>query len=187
MSENEKLSGVQEKPKNKILDAITTGFDWIYRILLEYSKLVLLVIVVIVTAQVFSRKVLNSSIRWSEEVTLVLMVWMAFISMAIGVEKNLHICIEMFFKHFPKVVQNVLNFINNLLVLLVGGVLLVYGVKLIQYTSTSTLPATQWPACTLYLMMPVGGFFIVYFSLLRLLGLERYRHLNIEEGGNQDV
>lgn len=180
MSEN-------EKPKNKVLDAITTVFDWIYRVLLEYSKLVLLVIVVIVTAQVFCRKVLGTSIRWSEEVTLVLMVWMAFISMAIGVEKNLHISIEMLFKKFPKPVQKVLDFINNLLILIVGVVLVISGISLIQFTSTSTLPATQWPACTLYLMLPVGGFFIVYFSLLRLLGLERYRHLNIEEGGNQDV
>ena len=175
------------KPKNKVLDAITYVFDWVYRILLEYSKLVLLVIVVIVSAQVFARKVLGSGIRWSEEVTLVLMVWMAFISMAIGVEKGLHISIEMFFKKFPVFLQKILDTINSLLTGTVGAVLLIYGSKLIQFTSKSTLPATQWPACTLYLMIPVGGFFILYFSILKLFHLERYRHINVEEGGNADV
>ncbi len=187
MDDKELSSSVEKKPKNKVLDAVTTVIDWVYRILLQYSKFVLLVIVIVVTAQVISRKLLHSSIRWSEEVTLVLMVWMAFISMAIGVEKNLHISIEVLYKKFPAPVKKVVNIINNLLVLLVGIVLVVYGIKLIGYTSTSTLPATQWPACTLYLMLPVGGFFIVYFSFLRIFGLERYHHKGKEEGEETNV
>ena len=171
-----------EKKKNPVLNAITLAFDAVYRVLLEYSKFVLLVIVVIVSAQVFARKILGSSIRWSEEVTLVLMVWMAFISMAIGVEKELHISIEMFFKKMPLLLQKILTTLNSLLTGVVGAVLLVYGVKLIQFTAKSTLPATQWPACTLYLMIPVAGAFILYFSLLKLFHLERYRHLKLEEG-----
>ncbi|WP_368182591.1 TRAP transporter small permease [Anaerotruncus rubiinfantis] len=62
----------------------------------------LLVIVLIVSAQVIARKFIGQSIRWSEEVALLLMVWMAFISMAIGVEKKLHIAISMFFPMFPE-------------------------------------------------------------------------------------
>ena len=177
-----------EKPKNKVLSGIATVFDWIYKILVEYSKFVLLVIVVIVSAQVFARKVMHSSIRWSEEVTLVLMVWIAFISMAIGVHDNLHISIEVVFDRLPKPAQKVFNFLNNLFIALVGIVLLVYGIKLIISTSTSTLPATKWPACTLYLMLPVGGFFITYFSIMRLLGLERYINTGKKkEGGEENV
>jgi TRAP-type transport system small permease protein len=48
----------------------------------------------------------------------------------------------------------------------------------------STLPATQWHAGILYLMMPVGGVFIMYFSFLSLFNLEKYRHFDIEEGKN---
>lgn len=171
---------------SKILSTITLVFDIVYRILLEYSKLVLLVIVFIVSAQVFSRKVLNSSIRWSEEVALLLMVWMAFISMAIGVEKHLHIAITMFYDRFPKVLQLVLAKINLFLTGAFGVILIVYGSRLIKSTSTSTLPATQWPACTLYLMMPVGGVFIVYFTLLELLHLDKYRHKKLESGGDEE-
>ena len=112
---------------------------------------------------------------------------MVFISMAIGVEKELHISIEMFFKKMPVLLQKVLTTLNSLLTGVVGGVLLVYGVKLIQFTAKSTLPATQWPACTLYLMIPVAGLFILYFSLLKLFKLERYRHMKIEEGEEADV
>lgn len=170
------------KPAEKVLSCITYVFDIIYRILLEYAKLVLLVIVVIVSAQVFSRKVLNTSIRWSEEVALLLMVWMAFISMAIGVEKDLHIAIVMFFNKFPKKVQFVITKVNTIATLFFGIILVVYGSRLVASTMSSTLPATQWPAGILYLMMPVSGVFIVYFTVLSLFGLDRYRHIEIEEG-----
>lgn len=45
---------------------------------------------------------------------------------------------------------------------------------------SSTLPATQWPAGLEYLMMPIGGVFIMYFSFLNLFNLNKYRHYDIE-------
>lgn len=166
----------------KIANAITTFFDMIYRILLEYSKIVLLVIVVIVSTQVISRKFIGVSIRWSEEVALLLMVWMAFISMAIGVEKKLHISISMFYDMFPKKLRSIFDKINYGVIFLFGVVLMYYGAKLIGSTSSSTLPATKWPACTLYLMMPVGGLFICYYTILDLFKLDQFRHKEIEGG-----
>lgn len=166
----------------KIANAITTFFDVIYRILLEYSKIVLLVIVGIVSAQVISRKFLGASIRWSEEVSLLLMVWMAFISMAIGVEKKLHIAITMFFDMFPKKLQWLFEKINYGVIFGFGMVLLIYGSKLIASTASSTLPATKWPASMGYLMMPVSGLFICYFTFLDFFKLDQFRHKNIEGG-----
>jgi TRAP-type C4-dicarboxylate transport system permease small subunit len=164
----------------KAVSAFTFVFDCIYRLLLEFSKLVILVIVIIVSCQVFGRLVLHKSIMWSEEVALLLMVWTAFIAMAIGVEKGLHIAITLFFNMFPKPVQFVVAKINTIATIFFGYILVVYGAKLAQMTMTSTLPATQWPAGTAYSMMPVGGVFIIYFALLELFGFSKYRHLKIE-------
>jgi TRAP-type C4-dicarboxylate transport system permease small subunit len=164
----------------KVISTITFIFDSLYRLLLEYSKAVLLVIVVVTCAQVFSRKVLNSSISWAEEITLFLMVWTAFIAMAIGVERGLHISIEIFYDHFPKFLQKIATTVNTLATMFFGYILIVYGTRLSQITMQSTLPATQWPVGLKYSMMPVAGVFIIYFSLLTLLGWDKYRHLSIE-------
>lgn len=166
----------------KIANAITTFFDAVYRILLEYSKVVLLVIVFIVSAQVIARKFIGVSIRWSEEVSLLFMVWMAFISMAIGVEKNLHISITMFYNKFPKPLRWLFEKLNYAVIFGFGLVLMIYGSKLIASTASSTLPATKWPACTLYLMMPVSGLFICYFTILDFFKLDQFRHKSIEGG-----
>lgn len=173
-------------PAQTAVSAVTFVFDCIYRVLLEFSKLVILVIVTIVSCEVFGRLVLHKSIMWSEEVALLLMVWTAFIAMAIGVEKGLHISISLFFNRFPKIVQTIIEKINTLATIFFGGILVVYGIKLASMTMGSTLPATQWPAGTAYCMMPVGGFFIIYFALLDLFGARKYRHASIEGKESSD-
>ena len=169
-----------------ILSAITFVFDCIYRVLLEVAKLILLVIVIIVSCQVFSRLVLSSSIMWSEEVALLLMVWTAFIAMAIGVEKGLHISISIFYNMFPKKLQWVVSKINILATIFFGYILVFYGSKLVSITMSSTLPATQWPAGTAYVMMPVGGIMIIYFALLELFGLTKYRHASLKDKSDEN-
>ena len=167
----------QEKEKlNPVLSAITYVFDAAYSVLLTYSQAVLLVIVLIVSAEVISRKFLGTSIRWSEEVALFLMVWMAFISMAIGVQKGLHIALGFFYGLLPQKIAWFVNKLDLLVIMSFGGFMVYYGVRLVMSTMTSTLPATQWPAGLMYIMIPVGGVFIVYFTLLDFLGLQRYEH-----------
>lgn len=152
-----------------ILKPITKAVNALYKALVLYSQLVIFLIVIIIVAQVLSRQVLRSSIPWSEEVSLFLMVWMAFISLAIGVEKRLHIAVTVFFDKFPRIVRKIVETINYILTIAVGVFCTIDGSKLMISTMKSTLPATQWPKGMMYLMIPVGGAFVVYFSLLQWL------------------
>lgn len=171
----------------KAVYAVSVVFDFIYRILLTYSAGVLLAIVFVVSAQVFSRKFLGASIQWSEEVARLLMVWMAFISMAIGIQKGLHVCIEIFYNKFPRVLRSVIAKTNEVIMCICGVVMVIYGLRLIASTSTSTLSATQWPASTLYLMIPVSGLFIFYFSSIELFGLQKYIKTSFEHDGETEA
>ena len=152
----------------KLFKGINKALDFLFKALENYSKVVLVAMVVIVTAQVLARKVFRSSIIWSEEVALVLMVWMAFISMAIGTAKNLHIRIEMFYKKFPAALQKVANWAESLATLFVGYVLMANGYRLVMATLRSTLPTTKWPSFVLYLMIPVAGFYVIYCTILNV-------------------
>ena len=66
----------------KIRQILIGLFNMVYNIFLRYSQAVLLVIVVIVSTDVFCRNVLSYSIKWAQEVSLLLIVWMTFLSMA---------------------------------------------------------------------------------------------------------
>ena len=153
---------------DSLVKPICKFLNFLYHIFLVFACLVLLSIVIIVSAQVFVRQVMGGTVRLSQEVALMLMVWMAFITCAVGVERNLHIGIEMFYQMFPKKLQKILFYINWVLVGIVGYFFMYYGVKLTLSTTTSKLPATGWPKCTMYWIIPVCGFFIIYFALIKI-------------------
>jgi len=154
--------------------------DWLFHklhfLMVQLAKLMILGMVIITAIQVFSRYVLNTSIRWSEEVPLILMVWFGFISMAIGVKKRLHISIELFYNMFPKPMQRVVNKLVDALLLLFGLIMIYYGFRLAGLTMTSTLPATKMPTGYLYGIIGIAGVMIVYDTFMDLIG-----HVKLDE------
>ena len=56
--------------------------------------------------------------------------------------------------------------------LLVGVFFTYYGTALILSTTHSKMTVTRWPACVMYLMIPVAGVTMIYFVLMKMLGIE---------------
>lgn len=162
------------------MDFLDRIFDIIMSIFLFIAKLFLLIMVIIICIQVFFRYVLNQSITWSEEFSLLLMVMFGFISIAIGVQKGLHLNISIFYELFPPVIQKIFDKIVNLLVMGVGVVMAIFGVPLIESTSHAPMPATRLPAATLYLIIPITGILIAYYAFGDLIG--HHRRLKDKEG-----
>ncbi|MFZ5968556.1 MAG: TRAP transporter small permease [Bacillota bacterium] len=141
--------------------------------ILEYLAMFFLVaMTVIIAIQVFTRYFFNMTPYWSEEVALLLMVWFGFMGIAIGVKKGIHLSIEYFAGLLPGKLKKIVVKIDELLVGIFGLLLLVYGGRLVSVTGDSTLPATQLPAFTLYLMAPVCGLMIVCYSVGKLMGID---------------
>lgn len=156
--------------------------------LLEYTGMFFLVaMTLIVSYQVFSRQVLNTSPRWAEEVSLILMIWFGFIGIALGVKKGIHISIEYFVSLLPQSLQKIVLKLDQLLVGTFGLFCAVYGTRLVKATGGSTLPATQWPASTSYLMVPVCGVMIICYSLAQIFGIEDTTETNSELTSKEEV
>jgi len=66
------------------------------------------------------------------------MIWMAFISMSIGVQKGLHIAVGFFFNILPAPVAKIVDKIDNLIVLGFGAFYFTMA-HLVQSTMSSTL------------------------------------------------
>ena len=67
-----------------------------------------------------------------------------------------------------------------------GCFMVYYGSKLVAGTMTSYLPATHWPSGLEYLMIPVSGVFIVYFSLMNIFELKDYEHEKFYQDYEED-
>lgn len=140
--------------------------------IIEYLCMGTLVILVcIVFMQVFTRYVLKFTPLWSEETSVILLIWLGFVTMAIGVKKGMHLSISALVNLFPKPLQKIIFYFDELAVMIFGVILFIYGKDLAEQTMSSTLPAMQLPEGVLYSILPISGFLIIIYTIMRILDL----------------
>lgn len=156
------------------MNAIKKAINTLHVFMTYFAILQLLAMTIIVSTQVFCRFVLGFSISWAEEVALILVIWFSMISMAIGVKLRLHIYIELFTMKFSeKIKKNVILKITDAATLIFGGVMVYYGILLVQNGMTSTLPGIGLTSSTEYIFVPIAGAMIVYDSFMYLFNIEK--------------
>ncbi len=148
--------------------------DLVHIALVTFAKLLIVGMVVIVFANVVLRYAFNSGILWSEEVALLFAVWFIFISFGLGVKQKLHIVINLMPREkISAGLNRALDVLNELTVIVVGVVMVWFGTILVQFTMTSIMPATKWPAGLLYAVLPIAGVSIIVEAVLHLAGLDK--------------
>ena len=145
----------------KILDSI---FVWV----LKLAMVLLVAMVALVFLNVVLRYGFSSGIHWSEEISLVIVIWFTFIAMALGVKESLHINVDILPKKLPKSFFLSLDCIRDFLVVIVGGIMIYYGWKLTLNGAKSTLPATNIPNSINYVVLPIAGIFIALYASIHL-------------------
>lgn len=138
-----------------------------------YFAMILLVsMAVVIIINVFMRYVLNTGLRWGEEVAKLLMVWFTFIAMAVGVKQGLHISLHLLPKKLPLWFNTILSLLKDIVTLIIAVVFMIYGIKLVQFTSTSIMPATEWPSSILYMILPLSAVLIASEALMDIFKIE---------------
>ena len=127
----------------KYLEKVTDAAFWVMDV---FSRLVVLFMTIIVFLQVILRVFFKTNIPWGEEVVLLVMVWMTFAAMSIGLKEEVHIRIEFFMARFPQNIRKLVVMFNNLVLLAVNAAMIYYGIALIQFTNISRLPVTKLPS-----------------------------------------
>ncbi len=156
----------------RYLGKITDTAFWIMDI---FCRLVILFMTIIVFLQVILRSFFKTNIPWGEEIVLLVMVWMTFAAMSIGLKEEVHIRIEFFMARFPKNVRKVIVMINNLVLLAVNATMIYYGISLINFTNISKLPVTKLPSSAVFYMIPVSAALSCLAIVGKLMGLYETR------------
>ena len=148
----------------------------------SFCLLSMLLMVLTVSLQVITRKFFNFVFFWSEEVTLLLLAWFAFMGIAIGCRENLHLSMDVLdnlsYKGFLKALDKLIEASTFVF----GVYLIIYGWEFTSLMSESTLPATKLPNSVLYVVMPLTGVMVCAYSLLQLFGIDTKRHKNLGGG-----
>lgn len=91
------------------------------------------IMLIILTAQVISRYIFNSSISWSEELARYLFIWFIFIGMSYAALKDAHIKIDSLLVVFPKAIRRYVLYLGTIVWIIFNIIILVYS---FEYTKT---------------------------------------------------
>ncbi len=133
---------------------------------------IMAVMVINVLWQVSSRFLLQSPSSFTDELARYLLIWLSMLGASYVTGKRMHLSIDLLSQKINPDKRNALNaFIYGivavfaLLVMVVGGSRLVYLV----FTLGQTSPALEIPLSVVYIVLPVGGLIIIYYSIMNIL------------------
>lgn len=147
--------------------------------ILEWFMIVIFALLVLdVLFQVFSRYLLGTSFTWTEEFARFALIWMTIIGAAYLNGKKEHLTMNFLYQKFSEankrkvsIIVEVLIFLFALIVMVIGGLNLVYTtLHLEQLSGTLRIPLGY-----VYAIMPFSGFLIICFSIYHISNIYNYK------------
>ena len=115
------------------------------------------IVVVVVSAQVFSRYVVHVSIRWADELSRFAFVWLIYIGGAVTIRDGRNVCFDLFLEAQKgkkwKIMFTVVTAISLLFLILMTY----FGVLVCKVEMSETSPIMHWPMHIVTLAIPLGG------------------------------
>jgi TRAP-type C4-dicarboxylate transport system permease small subunit len=138
----------------------------------EIVMIVLTIMMVsLVSYQVFERYVLHYTPPWSEELSVYLMIWFGMLGIAAGVRRGMHMSLHYFADKFPKNVQFALELLKYAMVIVYVSVLLWQGIVLVRLTMPQISAAMDLRIGYVYLSLPVSATLIMIYVLEKLYSM----------------
>jgi TRAP-type C4-dicarboxylate transport system permease small subunit len=128
----------------------------------------MVVIVVSISAQVFWRYVLNAALVWPEEVSRYGFIWACLLGMSVCLRRGDLIAIGALWVGKPKRVRLIVNTIVHLLSIPLFVVFIWQGVALMGVVAGQLTASTQVPVSWVYLSLPVSSLLALLFVFERL-------------------
>ncbi|MBN1647338.1 MAG: TRAP transporter small permease [Spirochaetales bacterium] len=146
------------------------------RIMNVVSKAVMIVtgvliclMVLTITYQVAGRFFFNKTPRWSEELSVIFLLYAGLLGAASAYRERLHIGIKFFIEKTKGRVRNGLYFLIDIFIGSFALFMLIYGSSLTWVMRNQTMPATKIPVAFSYLPIPLAGMLILLFVVEKIV------------------
>lgn len=148
--------------RERLLDGVATLVTWI-------SGLCMIVLILTFSWLVFGRYVLNATPTWVEQLSLVIVVTITFLSAAVGVRENTHLKVDLLPALLGPRAGRWLRLLCDLLLVGFGSMMAFYAWGLVQFSWRRSIPLLDIPEGVRYLPVVLGGVLIALFALSSLV------------------
>ena len=125
------------------------------------SRAAVVAMTALVLTQIILRYVLNTPLVWVEEMTVFLMIWMAFMGAAVGVRRGSHIAMTLLVDRLPPRQGRMLFYVTTTAIIAFSGVVAWEGMQLVLSVGNQRSAALGLPMTYPYLIVPLGALLII--------------------------
>ena len=145
------------------------AMDRAYLVCVVVAGVALVLISLIMPWAVFTRYVLNSAASWPETAAVLLTIVLTFFGAAACYRLGLHMTVTVAADLLPGKARRLADLLVELLMLIVAGFMVVYGIKLCQATWQNSIAEFPFLSVGLvYSPIPIGGVFTLLFIIEHL-------------------
>lgn len=176
------------------LDKVRPVYDGAYKVIMFICKIFLIADILITSYAVLGRYIHQwipfiTDPKWSEEIVLTLMSYMAVLSAALAIRRNAHIRLSAFDRYINPTVLKVMDIIADIGVLALGIIMLVVGWK---YATTMGARAKyislpKLPKFWMYFPVPLAGAAMIIFEIEKIYEHVRTFWEKDYTGGEKEV
>jgi TRAP-type C4-dicarboxylate transport system permease small subunit len=146
------------------------AMDGLYLVCVWLAGGAMVLISAIIPYGVFTRYVLNSAASWPEPAAILLSIVLTFFGAAACYRIGLHMRVTFVRDHLPRLLQQAVDVLAELMVGAMGVFMAVWGTGLCETTWYQSI--AEFPALSVgvtYLPIPLGGVCLLLFVIERLL------------------
>lgn len=153
--------------------------EFVFHYVEVVCKLLMIVQVIAVSIVVIGRQVFSKTPAWGEELTLFALVWVSMLGSMLLLKSDGHISVTAFDQWLPKKVIWFLDLLSYLFLLFFAGMMVFYGIKLMELTSRNVMSALQIKSSWLYAAVPVSSVGMILVLLEKIYLLLRHKNPTI--------
>jgi TRAP-type C4-dicarboxylate transport system permease small subunit len=159
---------------------LKTLFEVMDRCINWFLAMLMAGMVVIVSAQVWYRFILNDPLSWSEEASRYLFVWISFMGAAAGVRYQVHLGIDLMEKILPAGSYRIAVIIVNLIIQVFLLIIIYWGFKILGIIQFQESPSMHISMRYPYMAVPVGSIFMFINSVRITVSTIQNRIMDME-------
>lgn len=139
-----------------------------YQISKKVGSFILLVLIVSISAGIFSRYCLNHPFTWIEELSTFLFIWLAFLGAVTATYEKRHVAVDFLINRIPRKLNDAVKILTYLLIL-TFMVCLVVGSFILFPTMTHVSVALRIPRYFYYFAICSASFMMFFMYLVELV------------------
>ena len=121
-----------------------------------FLSVLFVAMLIIMMAQVISRYVFKAPIIWTDELTTLLQVCIAFLGIGYGLRKKSHVGMSGFYEKLPESVQHLIAVVTDILIVVCFYLMIKQGLFYAKQQWNIKTMTMQWTNGFFYICIPIG-------------------------------